>query len=292
MMERFITLLASGLSLGAVYALVSLGFVLVFKSTRVLNLAMGEFLMIGTYIGFFLISYLGMPFVPALVIVAGVMGLLGLFVHYGIMRNLVGRPFFAIVLVTIGIAIVIRGIILVVAGPIERARMTALPQSIVNINGAQVEAYNFIILGAALLLVIGFYIFFRISRLGLHMRAVAENLQASSAMGISPDRIYALAWFISLAMAGAGGVFFGHYTAAIDLNIAAIGIRAAPAAIVGGLDSVEGAIVGGLIVGTLEQMGAGYFGADYRDIIPFLILTIMLYVKPAGLFGSPELVRI
>lgn len=291
-MTRFLTLLASGLSLGAVYAMVSLGFVLVFKATRVLNLAMGEFLMIGSYIGFFLISHLGMHFVPALVIVAVLMGILGLLVHYRIMRNLVGRPFFAIVLVTIGVAIVIRGVILVVAGPIERSRMTGLTNRMFDFGGVRVEAFNFFIFGAALALVGAFYAFFRLSRLGLHMRAVAENLPAASAMGISPDRIYALAWCISLAMAGAAGVFFGHYTAAIDLNIAAIGIRAAPAAIVGGLDSVEGAIVGGLVVGTLEQVGSGYLGADYRDVIPFLILTIMLYVRPAGLFGSKELIRI
>ena len=125
-MVRFLSLLASGLSLGGVYALVSLGFVLVFKSTRVLNLAMGEFLMVGTYLGFFFISHLGWPFIPAIVVVAILMGILGLFVHYRIMRGLVGRPFFAIVLVTIGVAIVIRGVILVVAGPIELARMTSL----------------------------------------------------------------------------------------------------------------------------------------------------------------------
>ena len=291
-MVRFLTLLASGLSLGGVYALVSLGFVLVFKSTRVLNLAMGEFLMVGAYLGFFFISHLGWPFIPALVAVAILMGILGLFVHYRIMRGLVGRPFFAIVLVTIGVAIVIRGVILVVAGPIERARMTALSSRMFDLGGVKVEAFNFIIFGSALLLVGGFYVFFQRSRLGLHMRAVAENLQAASAMGISPDRVYAFAWGISLAMAGVAGVFFGHYTAAIDLNIAAIGIRAAPAAIVGGLDSVKGAIVGGLIVGTLEQVGSGYLGADYRDVIPFLILTIMLYVRPAGLYGSKELIRI
>jgi branched-chain amino acid transport system permease protein len=154
--------------------------------------------------------------------------------------------------------------------------MTALSSRMFDIGGVKIEAFNFIIFGSALLLVGGFYVFFQRSRLGLHMRAVAENLQAASAMGISPDRVYAFAWGISLAMAGVAGVFFGHYTAAIDLNIAAIGIRAAPAA----------------IVGTLEQVGSGYLGADYRDVIPFLILTIMLYVRPAGLYGSKELIRI
>ena len=148
-MVRFLSLLASGLSLGGVYALVSLGFVLVFKSTRVFNLAMGEFLMVGTYLGFFFISHLGWPFIPAIVVVAILMGILGLFVHYRIMRGLVGRPFFAIVLVTIGVAIVIRGVILVVAGPIELARMTSLSTRSYYIGGAKVEAFNFIIFGAA-----------------------------------------------------------------------------------------------------------------------------------------------
>jgi branched-chain amino acid transport system permease protein len=291
-MEQFVQLFVAGLSVGAIYALVSLGFVLVFKSTRVLNLAMGEFVMVGAYLGYWFITKLGLNFVVTMILVCGLMGSMGLLVHYGIMRNLVGRPFFAIVLVTIGIATVIRAAILIVAGPIERPRLDALPQTIFYVVGASIEAYNIFIFVAALALVAGFYMVFRFSKVGLHMRAVAENLQASSAMGISPDRIYALAWFISLAMAGAAGVFFGHYSASIDLNIAAIGIRAAPAAIVGGLDSIEGAIVGGLVVGILEQVGSGYLGAEYRDVIPFLILTLMLYIRPSGLFGSPELVRI
>ena len=289
-MEQFVQLMVAGMSVGAIYALVSLGFVLVFKSTRVLNLAMGEFVMVGAYLGYWFITKLGLNFVITMILVCGLMGSLGLIVHYGIMRNLVGRPFFAIVLVTIGIATVIRAVILIVAGPIERPRLDGLPQTIVS--GASIEAYNIVIFVAALALVVAFYVFFRLSKVGLHMRAVAENLQASSAMGISPDRIYALAWFISLAMAGAAGVFFGHYSASIDLNIASIGISAAPAAIVGGLDSVEGAIVGGLVVGILQQVGSGYLGAEYRDVIPFLILTFMLYIRPSGLFGSPELVRI
>jgi branched-chain amino acid transport system permease protein len=234
----------------------------------------------------------GLPFVVALVAVTAFMAALGLGIHYGVMRKLVGQPFFSLVLVTIGIAIVIRALVLVIYGPIERGRVQSLPQGQFELLGARIQIYEVIILASVTVIVIAFYSFFRFTRTGLHMRAVAENLEAAAAMGINPDRVYALAWAIGMGMAGVAGVFYSQFAASIDLNLAAIGLRAAPAAIVGGLDSVEGAIVGGLVVGLVEAIGAGYLGSQYRDVLAFGVLFLFLLVRPSGLFGTKELERV
>ena len=218
-------LLIGGLALGAIYAVVALGFVLVYKSTDVLNLAHGEFLMLGAYFAVTFLVSEGLNFFLGLVAVLAVMLVFGLFIHYGIMRRMVGQGFFAIVLATIGIATVIRALLLIFYGPTERGRLTVLPQGNFEVGGATVRYVDMITLGAVALCVLLFFAFFKYTRMGLHIRAVADDIEAAAAMGIDPDKVYAMTWAAALAMAGLGGLLFGHVTGAIDQNLAAIGRR-------------------------------------------------------------------
>ena len=285
-------LIVGGLALGAIYALVALGFVLVYKSTDVLNLAHGEFLMLGAYISVTFLVSTQLNFFVGLAIVVAAMLIFGLFIHYGIMRRMVGQGFFAIVLATIGIATVIRALLLIFYGPSERGRLTALPQGSFEVGGATIKWVDIIVFCVVALCVAGFFAFFKFTRLGLHMRAVADDLEAAAAMGIDPDRVYAMTWAAALAMAGLGGLLFGHVTAAIDQNLAAIGLRAFPAAVIGGLTSLGGAIVGGLVVGVLEQLAGGHIGTKWREPIAFAVLFVVLLVRPNGLWGRKDLERV
>ena len=185
-------LIVGGLSLGAIYALIALGFVLVYKSTDVLNLAHGEFVMLGAYFSVTVLVTESMNFFLGLFLVMGVMALFGLFVHYGIMRRMVGQAFFAIVLATIGIATVIRAMLLIFYGPQERGRLTVLPQGSFEVGGATIKWVDIIIMLTVAVCVGIFFAFFQFTRLGLHMRAVADDLEAAAAMGIDPDRVYAM----------------------------------------------------------------------------------------------------
>lgn len=285
-------LVVGGLALGSIYALVALGFVLVYKSTDVLNLAHGEFLMLGAYFSVTLLVSEGLNFFFGLICVILIMAGIGLFIHYGIMRRMVGQSFFAIVLATIGIATIIRALLLIFYGPTERGRMTVLPQGKFEWGGAIIKYVDLIVFAVVAVCVLLFFAFFRFTRLGLHIRAVADDLEAAAAMGIDPDRVYAMTWAAALAMAGLGGLLFGHVTAVIDQNMAAIGLRAFPAAVIGGLTSLGGAIVGGLVVGILEQLAGGHIGTKWREPVAFAVLFIVLLVRPTGLWGQKDLERV
>ncbi|WP_420432425.1 branched-chain amino acid ABC transporter permease [Candidatus Poriferisocius sp.] len=285
-------LLIGGLALGAIYAVVALGFVLVYKSTDVLNLAHGEFLMLGAYFALtFLISE-NLNFFLGVFVLLLVMLVFGLLVHYGIMRRMVGQGFFAIVLITLGIATIIRALLLIFYGPTERGRLDLLPQGSFEVGGATVRHVDLVIFAVVAACVLLFFLFFKYTRLGLHMRAVADDIEAAAAMGIDPDKVYAMTWAAAMVMAGIGGLLFGHVTGAIDRSIEAIGLRAFPAAVVGGLTSLGGSIVGGLVVGVIEQFANGHLGTKWREPVAFSVMFLVLLVRPTGLWGRKDLERV
>ena len=285
-------LLVSGLALGAIYAVVALGFVLVEKSTAVLNLAVGEFLMLGSYFGVaFFMERKTNIFIGTLVITL-VMALFGLAIHYGIMRPMVGQGFFAIVLATIGIATVIRAVVQMWFGPLEKGNLTALPTGTIEVAGTSIRWVDIIILLVVLGSVGAFLVFYARTRTGLHMRAVASNIEAAAGVGIDPDRAYAITWAMAIGIAGLGGVMLGHFTPSVNPALAAIGLRAFPAAAIGGFTSVGGSIIGGLIVGVIEQLAGGHFGTKWREPVAFGLLILVLIFKPTGLFGQKDLERV
>jgi branched-chain amino acid transport system permease protein len=286
-----LSLILGGIALGSIYGIVALGFVLVFKSTGVLNLAQGDFLMLGAYVSVSLLLTNDLGLYLALPLVALSMGLLGLAIHYSVMRRLVGQPFFSIVLVTIGIGIIIRAVLLMYYGPIEKGRLDALPEGSFDIGSVTILWANVVIVAIIGLLLLGFVLFFRYTRLGLHIRAVADNLEAAAAQGIRPDTVYAMTWGVSLALAGIAGLLFGNVNN-VTPQAASIGLAAMPAAVIGGLSSLGGAIVGGLIVGVFELLLGYHLGQEWRQPAAYVLLFVMLLIKPTGLFGRREFERI
>jgi branched-chain amino acid transport system permease protein len=286
-----LSLILGGIALGSIYGIVALGFVLVFKSTGVLNLAQGDFLMLGAYVSVTLLVTNDLGLYLALPLVALSMGLIGLAIHYSVMRRLVGQPFFSIVLVTIGIGIIIRAVLLMYYGPIEKGRLDALPDGSFDIGSVTILWANVVIVAIIGLLLLGFVLFFRYTRLGLHIRAVADNLEAAAAQGIRPDTVYAITWGVSLAMAGIAGLLFGNVNN-VTPQAASIGLAAMPAAVIGGLSSLGGAIVGGLIVGVFELLLGYHLGQEWRQPAAYVLLFVMLLIKPTGLFGRREFERV
>jgi branched-chain amino acid transport system permease protein len=280
-----------GVALGSIYGIVALGFVLVFKSTGVLNLAQGDFLMLGAYLSVTLLLTNDLGLYLAIPLLALFMGFLGLSVHYSVMRHLVGQPFFSIVLVTIGIGTIIRAVLLMVYGPIEKGRLRALPEGSFKIGSVQVLWANVIIIAIIALILVMFVMFFRLTRLGLHIRAVADNLEAAAAQGIRPDSVYAMTWGVSLALVGIAGLLFGNVNN-VTPAASTIGLAALPAAVIGGFSSLGGAIVGGLIVGVVEILLGYHLGQSWRQPSAFMLLFIILLVKPTGLFGGKEFERV
>jgi branched-chain amino acid transport system permease protein len=284
-------LIAGGIALGSIYGIVALGFVLVFKSTGVLNLAQGDFLMLGAYLSVTMLITNDLGIYFALPLVALSMALVGLAIHYSVMRRLVGRPFFSIVLVTIGVGTILRALILMKYGPIEKGRVDALPKGSFNVGSAQILWANVVIVAVIGALLIGFMIFFRYTRLGLHIRAVADNLEAAAAQGIKPDTVYAMTWGVSLALAGVAGMLFGNVNN-VTPQASTIGLAAMPAAVIGGLTSLGGAVAGGIIVGVVELLLGYHLGQEWRQPAAYMLLFLMLLLKPTGLFGRKELDRV
>jgi branched-chain amino acid transport system permease protein len=286
-----VSLILGGIALGSIYGIVALGFVLVFKSTGVLNLAQGDFLMLGAYFSVSLLVTNDLGLYLALPLVALSMALIGLAIHYSVMKRLVGQPFFSIVLVTIGIGIIIRAVLLMYYGPIEKGRLDALPEGSFDIGSVTILWANVVIVAIIGLLLLGFVLFFRYTRLGLHIRAVADNLEAAAAQGIRPDTVYAMTWGVSLALAGIAGLLFGNVNN-VTPQASSIGLAAMPAAVIGGLSSLGGAIVGGLIVGVFELLLGYHLGQEWRQPAAYVLLFVMLLLKPTGLFGRREFERI
>jgi branched-chain amino acid transport system permease protein len=284
-------LIVGGIALGSIYGIVALGFVLVFKSTGILNLAQGDFLMLGAYMSVTMLVTNDLGIFLALPLVALSMGLIGLVIHYSVMRRLVGRPFLSIVLVTIGIGMIIRALILMSYGPIEKGRLNALPSGSFQIGEARILWASVVIVAIVGTILLCFMLFFRFTRMGLHIRAVADDLEAAAAQGIRPDTVYAMTWGVSLALAGVAGMLFGNVNN-VTPQASTIGLAAMPAAVIGGLSSLGGAVVGGLIVGVVEILIGFHLGQEWRQPAAYFLLFVMLLVKPTGLFGKKDLDRV
>jgi branched-chain amino acid transport system permease protein len=291
-MDKFIQLVISGTSLGAIYGLVAIGFVLVYKATDVMNFAHGELMALGAYFAITMLTTFDLPIAAAMVVTLLFAAAIGAGVHYVCIRPMAGEPIFSVVMVTIGLSVVFRALILMIWGPGERVFSNPLPNHIYEVAGYRISSLDLIILGVVALSVSLFAIFFRKTSLGLHMRATANRYEAALMMGVNPDRVFAVAWGVAALMAGLGGIFLANILGAVSIGVSAIGLRAFPAAVVGGLDSVSGAVVGGLLIGVTETLATGYIGAEARDVAAFALLLVVLVIRPFGLFGQKEIVRV
>ncbi len=294
-MAFFFDLTVNGLMIGSTYALVALGFVLIYKATSVVNFAQGELVMFGGYVAAALISLYHLPLAVALPVLLGTMFVLGFAVERGVLRPLVGQQVISVVMVTIGLAQVFQGSAAMLWGAQTKNIPLPIrldPYVIWEIYLSPINIVAALVSGAFL---VGFAWFFRRSRLGIAMRAVANDQQAAMAVGISVRFVFALSWAIAGLTAAIGGVVWGSMLG-VDTQLALVGLKVFPAVILGGLDSIPGAVVGGLMIGGIESVAAGYVdpyvGGGTKDFIPYVLMIVVLMIRPYGFFGRETIERV
>jgi branched-chain amino acid transport system permease protein len=289
-MTDFVQLTVYGLANGAVLALAALGFVLIYKATRVINFAQGELLLIGAYLFYTAFVLLRLPLVLA--VIAGVFAatVLGVTVERVVLRPLIGEDPIAVIMVTIGLAAVLRSGVQMFYGTTPREMPKVLPTGSVDIAGAPVPLDRLAAVGVAAVALGAFSAFFRWSRHGIAMRAVADDQQAALVQGISVRRIFALAWALAAVSALLGGVLLADI-AEVSQNLANFGLIVFPVVILGGLDSVPGTIVGGAVIGLLSQYAEG-LSPGASQVVPYVALVVILLVRPYGLFGQARIERV
>ncbi len=289
----FMQFFLSGLSMGSIYALIALGFVLIYKSTSILNLAQGEFLMVGAYVCLSLTIDFGLNFFASFIITMGVSVLLGLVVERVVLRPLIGEPIISVIMVTLGLTYVLRGLVIMIWGNDIR-QFNIFPQEPIDLWGIKLTQLYLWSMGVSLLLLTFFAFYFKYARTGIYMRAVADHQTAAQSMGISVKRVFAVSWCIAAVVSAIGGILVGNI-AGVGVDLSYIGLKVLPAVILGGLDSVLGAIIGGLIVGVLEFLSAGYLDPyipAINEVFPFIVMVVVLMIKPYGLFGIEEIERV
>ena len=294
-MDILIQVASSGMALGCVYALVALGFVLIYKSTQVINFAQGELMMVGAYLHFSLVTVLGLSPLWAFFASLILAGLLGALIEQAVMRPLVDEPAFILVMVTIGLATVLRATTGMVWSHDTHAFPSPIPEGVVDVAGAAIPLVDLWTIFVTILLSAMLFLFFRHTRIGTAMRAVAQNRYAAQLMGISVQRIFTLTWALAAAVGAVGGMLLADI-GYLHTNMGFIGLRAFPAAVLGGLDSTAGALLGGLIIGLVESLSGVYLdpilGGGIKEIVAYVILLAVLLIRPTGLFGSPEEKRV
>ena len=290
----FANQIVSGLAAGGIFALVALGFVLIYKASDVINFAQGDLLMVGAYVGWALATS-GLPFPAVFALTLVVSGLIGLLIERAILRPMIGEPIIAVIIVTLGLSSMLRGLTFgTMSTEVKRFPevFSLAPISLGPLLVPPIYAWALVI---AALLVAALTLFFRFSPQGIAMRAAADDQQAAMSMGIRISWVFGLSWALSAAVAAAGGILLGNLTG-VNFTLADIGLQVFPVVILGGLDSIPGAIVGGLTIGVLQNLASGYIdpcvGGGLKNVAPFIILVLILMVKPYGLFGRVNIERV
>lgn len=291
----FIQLMTSGVALGCLYALIAVGFVLILKATDILNFAQGEVIMLSAFICYFLVTTFHLPFLVAILLTAIIAGLMGAVTERLVLRPMLGEPVFAVVMVTIGLSIFLKSMAGIIFGHNNLVFPSPFPTEAVKIGGIVLSQAEIWIMLSTLVLITVFFVFFKYSRMGLAMRGTADDQNVALLMGISVKRVYALIWAVSFITAAVVGVFLANIMV-INLGLSSVAISAFPAIILGGLESIPGAIVGGLAIGIIENLAGGYLdqivGGGIKDVTPFVVLFLVLMIKPYGLFGKREIERV
>ena len=294
--DFLIQLLVNGFIIGLLYGVVAMSFVLIYKSSQVVNFAQGEFLLVGAWACWWLLANFSMPFYMAFLLTLLFMMLFGILVQIIILKPLIGEPIISIIMVTIGLSIFFQAIMNWMFGVFTEPFPQIFSSESLNIFGLNVQTAYLMSGLISIFIMISFALFFKKSKLGLAMRATAFDQQAAQSLGVSIKQVFAAAWAISAMVSAVAGVVFGIVNG-ISSGIAFMGIKVFPAVILGGLDSVLGAILGGLVIGLLEHL-AHYIDVQFLNIgnliriAPFYALIIILMIKPYGFFGTKDIERV
>ena len=282
-----IQLLISGLSQGCVYGLIALGFVLIYKATEMVNFAQGDIMMIGAFMAVVFINLLDWPFALGLLAAVLVMAAVGALLERLLLRPMIGEPHFAVLMLTIGLGFALRA----AAGAIWGNEPRALDLPYVGIvwqrGDLVIGAENVVIMGGTLVLCALLYLFFRFTRLGIAMQAASQNQLAAFYVGIPVKRVFSLVWALSAVISAFAGVLMAPVSL-IDPLMGFVGIKAFAAAIVGGFGNLPGALLGGLLIGLVEQFAGRYLWPGFSELSAYVLLLVMLMVRPEGLFATMQ----
>jgi len=294
-MELFLMTITTGIMVGGIYALVALGWVLIYKCSGVLNLAMGEMTLIGAYVSLSFYS-MGIPFLPALLLSLIVGLILGILTERIFLDKLIGEPVLTVIMVTVGLSFFFKGMLELIWGTDTRVFTPPVfsiePIYIGPVIVGQAYLWSFV---AAIILLIIFVCFFKYTRWGLAMQATADDEMAALSIGVSARFVYAAAWAIAFMAAGVGGTLLGNING-LNISVGYLGLLVLPAVVLGGLNSVPGAIVGGVTIGILQNLCGAYldkyFPGGIKEIAPFVFMAVFLLFKPHGLWGWERIERV
>ena len=286
-MSDFLQVLVSGLSKGCVFGLIALGFVLIYKATEMLNFAQGELMMVGAFVAFLFVNELHLPFVAGFALTIVAMLAFGMALERGVLRPMIGEPPFAVLMLTIGVGFVLRTIAVNIWGTDPLTLDVPYAGEVLAVGGLVLPYDRLVVIFATALVCAGLWLFFRRARLGVAMQAASQNQLAAYYSGVPVKRVTSLVWGIAAAISAVAGLLLAPISL-IDQNMGLVGIKAFAAAIVGGFGSLPGAIVGGLLIGVAEEFVGFYGPAGLGDVTGFLILLLMLFVRPQGIFASMQ----
>jgi branched-chain amino acid transport system permease protein len=291
---NLLDLLFQGASLGMVYALIALGLVIVYKGSGVFNLAHGELVMAGAYL--VVAAAASMPYGVAVLVAAVVLVAVGLLVERLFLRRMLGEAPFSVVMVTLGLATMVRAVVAMVWGTRDKGYADWIGPGVVHAGDVVLAKTGLWTIAAGLALLGGLAVFYRWTGWGLALRATAQHQEAALAQGIDVRRVFALSWTLAALLAVAGGIFLGAFPRPVGLSMGFVALNALPAMIIGGFDSLPGAVVGGVSVGIIQVLAAGYLGdvagGNLQDVLPYVVMLAVLLVRPYGLFGTPEIERV
>ena len=289
-------LILNGLIVGALYGVVAMSFVLIYKASQVVNFAQGEFLLVGAWVCWWLLTEFQLPFWAGFLMTLAFMTLFGIILQVVVLRPLIGEPVISVIMATIGLGIFFQALMKWIFGVFAKPFPPIFSTDRVLLFGLQIQTAYLLSLGISVLIMLGFAWFFTASKHGLAMRATAFDQQVAQSLGISVPRVFAMSWAISALVSAVAGVVVGIVNG-VSSALSFYGIKVFPAVILGGLDSVIGAVLGGLIVGVLENL-AQYLDAEWLHwgnmytVAPFYALILILLIKPYGLFGTRAIERV
>jgi branched-chain amino acid transport system permease protein len=296
-MTFFFQLVVTGLSLGMMYALIAIGFVIIFKCSQAFNIASGQIVMLGAYLGYTFLIPLALPLWAAIVAAVAVAAAMGLLIERFALRPLLGQPPLAIVMMTIALAGVMDGIAIMGWGGEYKTYHESLPDLSLQVGSVSIPPSSLLGLIVSVIMVVILMFVFRYTKMGLAMRATAEDEQVTRSLGIRATTVYTIVWVIACVVGVLGGILLGGVSG-VSPPLADIGLKALAVVILGGLDSIGGAIVGGVILGVLENLAGGYLdpllpsGGGLATVFPFIVMIAVLVIKPHGLFGLKRIERV
>jgi branched-chain amino acid transport system permease protein len=280
-------LLISGISQGCVYGLIALGFVLIYKATEMVNFAQGDMMMLGAFIAFTFINVLGFPFIWGLLATIFAMAVVGVLIERIILRPMIGEPPFAVLMITIGLGFILRALAGAIWGNEPRSITSPLAGGVIRFGEVAIGYENIAIIVGTILLCLALFLFFRFTRLGVAMQAASQNQLAAYYCGIPVKRVFSIIWALSAAIAATAGVLVAPITL-VDPLMGFVGIKAFAAAVVGGFGSLQGAMAGGLLIGIVEQFAGLYLPTGFSDTSAYVILLLMLFIRPEGIFATMQ----